>query len=223
MQMEIPTAMIPLNTFKFLCFRQHRLGHTKHDTMCVCVCVWVGRGEGGRWLGWKGWERGRQEGRKKGERKWLLEPKWPYLICKADKRNCIENVWPGWFITSAVNKRCNIELSTCWRTTIIYYLVTLVVQLCVERYGLPSVKYLMVIARAMYTQQTTARKLEKDGKEIVIDSLRQPTDRELQEQNRDWGRRRPDVAEYTYSPHPEPWIDEEQCSYGDGEPSVHKP
>ena len=61
----------------------------------------------------------------------------------------------------------------------------------------------MVIARAMYTQQTTARKLEKDGTEIiVIDSstrdrrtpdqerqielgTRQPTDRELQEHNRD--------------------------------------
>ena len=42
-------------------------------------------------------------------------------------------------------------------------------QLCVWRYGPSSVKYLMVIARAMYTQQTTARKLEKDGTKTVID------------------------------------------------------
>ena len=59
--------------------------------------------------------------------------------------------------------------SACWRIGTISYFGTLVVQLCISRYGPSSVKYLMVITRAMYTQQTTARKLEKDGTKTVID------------------------------------------------------
>ena len=34
---------------------------------------------------------------------------------------------------------------------------------------------------------------------------------------------KPDIAEYTDSPQPQPGHDEEQCCYGDSEPPVHEP